>query len=67
MGANDLNDCHRALAEIHSAPKWLWPALVAALIEHDWTVEAARKAAQSSGGSALRPPARYLSKIAANS
>jgi protein gp37/ParB-like chromosome segregation protein Spo0J len=32
------------LAEIHAAPKWLWSALVSALIEKDWSVETTRKA-----------------------
>ena len=30
------------LIEIHAALKWLWAALVEAMIEHEWTVEQTR-------------------------
>jgi protein gp37/ParB-like chromosome segregation protein Spo0J len=33
----------RHLADIHSAPKWLWPALVERLLAEGWTVDATRK------------------------
>ena len=32
MGATDLSDRWRHLAEIHAAPQWLWPALVEAML-----------------------------------
>jgi hypothetical protein len=31
------------MAEVHAAPKWLWPALVERLVADGWTVEATRK------------------------
>ena len=34
------------LAELHSAPRWLWPALVSRLVAEGWSVEQARKEAQ---------------------
>jgi hypothetical protein len=37
----------KTLVEIHSAPKWLWPALVSAMAAGGWTVETARKRALS--------------------
>ena len=30
------------LVEIHTAPRWLWPALVAAMLAKGWNVEATR-------------------------
>jgi hypothetical protein len=30
------------LAEIHAAPSWLWPALVAKMLEKQWTVALTR-------------------------
>jgi hypothetical protein len=33
----------KALAEIHAAPEWLWPALVERLVVDGWTVEVTRK------------------------
>lgn len=47
MGPVDLRDHWRALSELHPAPRWLWRALVSKLIEESWTVETARKKAQS--------------------
>ena len=41
---NDLTGYFRHLTEIHAAPRWLWPALVSALVTNEWTVEATRKA-----------------------
>jgi ParB/RepB/Spo0J family partition protein len=38
----ELEPFTRHLAEIHAASPWLWPALVAKLVEKSWTVEAAR-------------------------
>lgn len=43
---HDLSERWRHLAEIHAGPEWLRPALVSALVANEWTVEAARKAAQ---------------------
>src|SRR5262245_11024255 len=31
----------RSFSEIHAAPKWLWPALVAKLQAESWTIETA--------------------------
>ena len=39
---NDLSDRTSHLAELHAAPSWLWPALVAELVAKGWTVEQAR-------------------------
>jgi hypothetical protein len=41
-------DYTRHLAELHSAPAWLWPALVARLLADGWTVDAARKQVERS-------------------
>lgn len=41
-----LSDKHRQLAELHSAPRWLWRSLVTQLISKKWTVDDARKEAQ---------------------
>lgn len=47
IGASaDFADNWSALSELHTAPRWLWPALVAQLVEHGWTVETARREAQ---------------------
>lgn len=40
---HELSDFHRHLAEIHSAPSWLWPALVEKLVSEGLTVEATRR------------------------
>ena len=41
---HDLGDHWRCLREIHAAPEWSWPVLVAELIASDkQTVEATRK------------------------
>lgn len=37
-----LKDSWRALSVIHSAPIWLWPALVTQLLAEQWTVEGTR-------------------------
>ena len=42
--AHDLSDQFRALSEVHAAPRWLWSALVSAMVESKWTLEATRKA-----------------------
>jgi len=42
-----IADYWRHLCEIHAAPKWLWPALVAKLQAESWTVETTRKNVQS--------------------
>jgi hypothetical protein len=39
----DLAHRWRHLAEIHAAPRWLWHALVSAMLDGSWTVEATRK------------------------
>jgi protein gp37 len=36
-------DQWRNLAEIHAAPEWLWPAMVARMIEGEWTVATTRQ------------------------
>ena len=36
--AADLKDHAKHLAEIHAAPRWLWPALVEKLLAEDLTV-----------------------------
>ncbi len=46
QSAADLQEFPRHLAEMHSAPRWLWPALVSRLVADTWTVEAARREAQ---------------------
>jgi hypothetical protein len=38
----DARDQWRNLAEIHAAPEWLWPALVAQMIGDSWTVAKTR-------------------------
>lgn len=43
----DLSDKTRHLAEIHAAPSWLWSALVARLIEKEWSVDVTRKAVKA--------------------
>ncbi len=40
---NDARDSWRNLAEIHAAPQWLWSALVAQMIEGEWTVATTRQ------------------------
>jgi hypothetical protein len=42
---SEYSDKTRHLSEIHAAPRWLWPALVAGLVEDGWTVEDARRGA----------------------
>lgn len=39
----DIRDSWRNLAEIHAAPRWLWPALVARMLEGQWTVATTRQ------------------------
>ena len=41
--AHARTDDFRTLVAIHAAPRWLWRALVAAMVEGKWTVEATRK------------------------
>jgi hypothetical protein len=44
---NDLSDHFRALAAVHPAAEWLWPALVEAMLAakpKPWTVEQTRAA-----------------------
>jgi len=43
-----LTESWRHLAEIHPAPRWLWPALVKRLLADGWTVDAARKQVERS-------------------
>lgn len=38
-----LRDSWRNLAEIHTAPKWLWSALATKMIEEEWTVQVTRE------------------------
>ncbi len=40
---DDLTSHFRSLTEIHSSPRWLWPALVARMVGDSLTVEATRK------------------------
>lgn len=40
---SEIVEKHRHLAEIHAAPRWLWPALVERLVTEGLTVEATRK------------------------
>ena len=40
---SQIRDSWRNLAEIHAAPQWLWPALVAKMIEGEWTVATTRQ------------------------
>jgi hypothetical protein len=42
VGASEVRDRWRCLAEIHAAPSWLWTALAAELVARSWTVEATR-------------------------
>lgn len=42
-GCGDLSPFTTHLSEIHGAPSWLWPALVARLVAEGWTVEVTRK------------------------
>jgi hypothetical protein len=46
----------RAIAELHSAPRWLWPSLVSRLVTESWTVEVARREVQKLK-EATEPPA----------
>lgn len=39
----DLSPYWRSLSEIHAAPKWLWKAMVDALVTGSWTVEQTRR------------------------
>lgn len=50
------SDDFRHLAEIHAAPRWLWSALVAALIDKEWSVDSTRNAVKKVSG-ADEPPA----------
>lgn len=36
-------NCLRHLASIHTAPEWVWPALVRGLMENEWSVDATQK------------------------
>jgi hypothetical protein len=38
-----LREHWRNLAEIHAAPNWLWPTLVARMLEGQWTVATTRQ------------------------
>lgn len=40
---DQIRDSWRNLAEIHAAPRWLWSALVAQMIEASWTVAVTRE------------------------
>ncbi len=42
-GEHDLSKQFLTLVEIHAAPEWLWSALVAAMVESEWSVEQTRK------------------------
>lgn len=44
---NDLSAQWQHLSAIHAAPRWLWSALVSALIDNEWSVEAVRKAVKA--------------------
>ncbi len=39
----DLSDRFHQLVEIHSSPRWLWPALVSRMVADEMTVDATRK------------------------
>jgi protein gp37 len=49
-----LVSCAKHLAEIHAAPQHCWTALVARMIENDWTVEEAKSAVRAI--SKTKPP-----------
>ena len=42
VGHGEITDKTRHLDEIHAAPSWLWPALVAAMLAKGWNVETTR-------------------------
>ena len=46
---------HVALSEIHAAPSWLWPALVAAATAEEWTVDRVRRAGATVKDTAAPP------------
>jgi hypothetical protein len=52
---DDLSQRWQALAALHSAPRWLWPALVGILVAEEWTVERARKKLKFGLNRALTP------------
>ena len=39
----DAEDNWSSLTQIHAAPQWLWPALVAKMLEGQWTVATTRQ------------------------
>ena len=43
VGTSAAKEGWRNLAEIHAAPEWLWPALVARMVEGAWTVATTRE------------------------
>lgn len=43
------------LAEIHAAPRWLWHALVAAMLDQGWTVDVTRKEVKAVAETPLPP------------
>lgn len=55
--AADMSERTRQLVEIHAAPRWLWSALVSAMIADSLTVEATRKLV-ASVKDAPEPPER---------
>jgi hypothetical protein len=52
------------LVEIHAAPGWLWPALVAAMLGKGWNVEATRAAVARLKDVTADPPAWLAGRVA---
>ena len=50
----------RSLTAIHPAPEWLWPALVAAMVAGEWTVEATRRALRITSQPGRRRPGFFV-------
>ena len=40
---DQIREVWRNLAEIHAAPKWLWPAMVETMLQNSWTVAVTRE------------------------
>lgn len=62
----DIRDSWRNLAEIHAAPQWLWAAMVARMLEGQWTVATTRQTVGNYKGLADPPEWADLGKIASN-
>ena len=55
IGLADLRERWSQLAEIHAAPRWLWGALVAAMLDKGWSVDATRAAVKRVKDAATPP------------